>query len=805
MVSVVEQVQYERELQERGARAYFEAQDTLREKGRAENTDAMRKLFKHNNQKLVVAIEALVTTGWQRSPYKTRIMNWLPAIPFPMLAYFAQSVVMQTVDNDTQEELGLKYVCQRIGEMIETEAKCQAFKELNAEYYDEIQKSFKQDKVSSYDHKRKVINAKLTSICDTYWDSWGMGMRVGIGTLLLRALLMVYEGLLYTKTVWLTGSKSKHVLCTSVEFDEWLADYEQSRGLRTPLRMPMKVPPCDWDLETAGYTSGGYLTPAMRMNTPFINPVGKRHREFINKYNPVMHKKAANKLQKVPFEIDREMLDIISELWSTGSSSGIPSRTPLEFPMCPLHIARKKDAEEELTVAEHKEFLAWKAEKKQAHRDEVKRRALVRSFVNTLNAAKELVDWDEFYYVWTTCFRGRFYQATAAMTQQGHESARSLIRFKNKKPLGERGMFWLKANGGNLFGVKGDRQVRAQWVDDNIGFIRQCAEAPMDCLWKDADKPLHFLAWCLEYKKCGYGTNTTYSSGWIGGIDGTNNGLQHLSAIARDPHGALMTNLTAMLEKQDAYNVVAEAAIRKFRNRNDGVAELWLKAEPGRDLAKMPMMILVYGASKQTCKQHCIDWVHENADRFDVPKDMLYDIAVYGANTLWEAICEEIPEIIALMQWLQMNATGRFVAFISQVGFPVFQYYMKAKEIPVHTSLMGIASLTAYDIDDETAAPNNYAQRNGIVPNFVHSLDSAHLVKVVLNVDFETTAIHDEYLAHCCDLDELQRVTVVQFHDLHKTDVLKEWARQQGISDEYLPPKGSWDVDEVLLSQHLFE
>lgn len=805
MVSVAEQVKYEQELQERGARAYYDAQDAIRGKGRHEETDAMRALFKHNNARLLVAVEALVTTGSKKSPYKRRLMDWIELIPFPMLAYFAQSAVMQVIDADNQEELGLRYVCQRIGEMVETEAKCQAFKEWNKEYYAEIQKSFKDDRISSYDHKRKVINAKLTAICNQDWESWGMGMRVGIGSILLRAVLMVYQDKFYIDTVWLTGAKSKHVLRTTVDFDEWLADYEHMRGLRTPLRMPMKIPPNDWDLDTPGYMSGGYCTQTMRFATPFINPVGQAHKEFINRFNPVMHKQAANKLQKVPHVINKDMLEIMLTLWEGMSEAGIPRRVPIELPTCPEHIAAKKDANVELTTAENHEFLSWKAEKKQAHRDEVKRRALVRSFVNMLNAAKELVSWEELYYVWTACFRGRFYQATAALHQAGHESARALLQFKNKKRVGQRGLFWLRAHGGSLFGVKADRHKRAQWVTDNLEFIKGCAERPLECAWKDADKPLQFLAWCMEFRNSGYGTNPDYMSGWMCGIDGTNNGLQHLSAIARDIHGAVMTNLTALLDKQDAYQVVANAALKKLRERTDGVAELWLKAMPDRDWAKMPMMVLVYGATKQTCRKHCIDWVHKYQDRFDVPKDRLYDIAVYGADVLWSAICEEIPEIIELMQWLQSNATGRFVAFISPVGFPVYQYYMKANEIPVYTQLMGIASLTAYDIDNKEVTPNNYAQRNGIVPNLVHSLDSAHLVKVVVAADFEMSAVHDEYVAHCCDMDELHSLTISKFHELHKPDVLLEWARQQGIASEYLPSKGKLNIDEVLQSQHLFE
>ena len=802
MVTYGEQIEYERELQERGADAYYEAQDAMRDAGRVEDTDAMKAIFKHNNKQLIVALEAIIKTNVMKSPYKKRLNDWSEFITVPKLAYFAQYTVMRVIDDDNNEHLGVKYVCQRIGEMVETEARCVTFNHNNEAYYKTIIKSFDSDNVSSYDHKRKVVNAKMRDLMVDQWEPWGVAMRVGIGSMLLRALMLVFKDLIYLELIWLTGAKSKYVLKTSLEFDEWLADFEHQRGLRTPYRMPMKVKPLPW---VSGYKDGGYLSSALKYNTPFISPVGKFHDKFIQRFNPAMHMRAATKLQDVPYKINTRMFQLVEKLWTASHSTGVPSRQPLEFDEIPQHLATLLDAGIELEGSQRDEFLAWKAEKKQTHRDELKRRALVRSFVNTLNAARELTSWEEFYYVWTACFRGRLYPATPALNGQGHESARSLILFKDGQPLTESGMAWLAALGGGLFGIKGDRHERAQWTYDNIVFIQQCAENPLEVKWADADKPLQFVAWCMEWADCGYGTKPETISHWIGGIDGTNNGLQHLSAMIRDLHGAFMTNLTPCKEKQDAYQVVADAMIRKLKERTDGVAELWQIAMPGRDLAKMPMMVLVYGATKQTCRKHCIDWVHKNQERFDVGKEKLYDIAVYGADCLWGAIEEEIPEVIKLMKWLQNNSSKRYVAFISHVGFPVYQYYMKAKMVPVVTQLAGQVSLACYDTDDDEAVPNNYKQRNGIVPNIVHSLDSAHLVMVVDDVEYQMSVVHDEYQAHCCNLDNLQQVTIKKFHELHATDVLIEWARQQGIAEEYVPKHGEWDVNEVLQSQHLFE
>jgi DNA-directed RNA polymerase len=70
----------------------------------------------------------------------------------------------------------------------------------------------------------------------------------------------------------------------------------------------------------------------------------------------------------------------------------------------------------------------------------------------------------------------------------------------------------------------------------------------------------------------------------------------------------------------------------------------------------------------------------------------------------------------------------------------------------------------------------------------------------------DITVVHDEYMAHCCNMGTLQQVTVQQFHKLYsETDVLRLWAQHQGIDESHVPARGDWEVDEVLGSTHLFE
>ena len=75
--------------------------------------------------------------------------------------------------------------------------------------------------------------------------------------------------------------------------------------------------------------------------------------------------------------------------------------------------------------------------------------------------------------------------------------------------------------------------------------------------WTEADEPWQFLAFAYEFVAfCdqGYG----FLSNLPVMVDGSNNGLQHFSAILRDPIGGKATNLTDEDMPQDIYQEVAD-------------------------------------------------------------------------------------------------------------------------------------------------------------------------------------------------------------------------------------------------------
>lgn len=78
-------------------------------------------------------------------------------------------------------------------------------------------------------------------------------------------------------------------------------------------------------------------------------------------------------------------------------------------------------------------------------------------------------------------FRGRAYPIPPHLTHIGDDLSRGLLLFAEAKPLGERGLRWLKIHLANLCGFdKGSFDERVRFVEDNLANIYDSAERPLE-------------------------------------------------------------------------------------------------------------------------------------------------------------------------------------------------------------------------------------------------------------------------------------------------------------------------------------
>lgn len=86
-----------------------------------------------------------------------------------------------------------------------------------------------------------------------------------------------------------------------------------------------------------------------------------------------------------------------------------------------------------------------------------------------------------FYQPHNLDFRGRAYPIPPHLNHIGDDLSRGLLLFAEKKPLGERGMRWLKIHIANLYGYdKASFDERLLWAEEHLEDIFDSAEKPLE-------------------------------------------------------------------------------------------------------------------------------------------------------------------------------------------------------------------------------------------------------------------------------------------------------------------------------------
>ncbi len=355
------------------------------------------------------------------------------------------------------------------------------------------------------------------------------------------------------------------------------------------------------------------------------------------------------------------------------------------------------------------------------HAAEAERSALCMLVVRNLRLAKELEDKERFYYVYRCDFRGRVYAASTGVSPQGPDQSKALIEFAEGKPLGERGLYWLKVHGANKWGEdKSPYDARVKWIEERHEQWIAVANDPVAnrSIWADADKPYQFLAFCFEYEAaCRIGA--AFRSRLPIALDGSCNGLQHFSAMLRDAVGGAAVNLTPKEKPADIYQEVANQATRKLLSMaeldNDlsAGARNWLRLfkrlspddpKMPRKLAKRPVMTLPYGSTQNTCTESIYDWYRDADGEYFGATGFRH--AIMLSPVLWSSIGDVVIAARAAMDWIQkcvgiVAKDGSGVLYHTPLGFPVYQSATKADVKLVKTAINGGIRLQVQFYTDE--------------------------------------------------------------------------------------------------------
>ena len=339
-----------------------------------------------------------------------------------------------------------------------------------------------------------------------------------------------------------------------------------------------------------------------------------------------------------------------------------------------------------------------------------------------------------------------------------------------------------------------------------------------DRRWMSYENPVQFLAAMLEINRAyRSGHPESYPSSTVVYIDGSNNGLQHLSAMMRDEVGGSAVNLIPSSVPQDMYTKVAEAVTAivehdcdtKPHKSEHGSTEPWalLRGKITRKMVNRCTLAYPYGISGFGMKLALMQDGH-----LDDMADNTRTVAGYLARCIQQAIGNVVVKSAELMRWMQQVAEmaalgGHPISWTAPHGFPVCQAYMIKDRREIKTAMHQCSVL----VPAADKALKASAQARGIVANFTHSIDAAHLMAVALalmELGWQHAAwIHDSIGVHAARIEELHRIVRDEFVALHENPILQDFAARLGkiVPDlPELPEMGRLNLNDVRNSTYFF-
>jgi len=675
-------------------------------------------------------------------------------------------------------------------------------------------------------HKRRAISVAMfrEGIEPTRWTA---GERVIVGAKLVE-LLIDATGMVRLDTArkMVRGvPKTTTMLALEPAAASWVTDYNRRVEGLAPAARPCVIPPKPW----TGLRSGGYWTERLqRAGLVKFSNRAEHGRLLTAEADLSRVTGALNAVQETPWRVNRPVLEVAKAIWDGGLD--IPILPPRDDPPVP---AKPEDIE-----TNEEARRVWRREAHDVYRLRSELVTQRRSVAECLRIAEDYAEREAMYFPHNLDFRGRLYALPRWLQPQGDDLAKGLLTFAEGKPLGtEAAANWLAVHTANTWGEdKVPFDARRAWVDGHREAIQAVAADPLaNRWWTGADSPWSFLAACHEWS--GYlREGLAFRSSLPIALDGSCNGLQHYSAMLRDPVGGRAVNLVPSDRPQDVYGEVAKVVEERLldvatRPLHECVEEettrswahAFLDFGIDRKITKRSVMVLPYGGTITSCRDYVRDAVREKiaaGASLDVPEEEWSAAVGWLGSLVWASIGQVVVAARVGMSWLQAAArvAGKAdipLTWAAPSGFLVYQRYAAHHDRRVKTRIHG--QIVRPLVREDTGEIAKLRQASAIAPNFVHSLDAAALTLTVLRAKAAGIAsfamVHDSYGTHAADTDTLARELRAAFVGMYTDhDPLAEFRERllgqlpEDLRKEVpeLPPQGTLDLSEVLSSPFFF-
>ncbi|XP_076381609.1 mitochondrial RNA polymerase isoform X2 [Megalopta genalis] len=674
-----------------------------------------------------------------------------------------------------------------------------------------------------YERQEKNVGTSLNIIC----FNWPIDVITNVGKFLYKIILND----LILKPDLLKGQEFKHSIPAFYTLfrnkENYLAEQIKPHPVVSKIYkgaqpntltfnstfIPSNIPPRPW---TSVHTGGYLLTSADFIR--FTNGSDNHWRELQSTRTQQLYPifDSLNQLGSIPWKINSPILDIIIKIFQEGGS--VELNVPQSTSMLIAPTLLRQDA----TIPEKRKFFIemtkFKQEKFDAHSlwcDTLYRLSLANHFRNKI-----------FWLPHNLDFRGRVYPIPPHLNHLTNDLSRSLLLFAKTKPLGPKGLDWLKLHVINLTSQKKGASLkeRLEYANENLDNILDSAVKPLTgrMWWKQSEDPWQTLAGCMEIANALKSPNIEeYESGFPIHQDGSCNGLQHYAALGRDQIGAESVNLYPCDVPRDVYATVADM-IEKNRItdtlNNVNIAKL-LNGFVKRKVIKQTVMTTVYGVTKYGAKLQIVKQL-KDIEKF--PEEFIWPAGIYLTEQTFSTLRTMFKSAREIQDWL--TSCARIISsvccenieWVTPLGLPIIQPYIK--------------SVQKSENNKQTIQkPNAIKQKNAFAPNFIHSLDSTHMMLTSIHckeAGITFVSVHDCFWTHASTVDIMNKICREQFVALHTEPILEDLAKffidryspifrtiqtNDKISVEQVhriltdvPPQGTFDINNVLSSTYFF-
>lgn len=359
-----------------------------------------------------------------------------------------------------------------------------------------------------------------------------------------------------------------------------------------------------------------------------------------------------------------------------------------------------------------------------------------------IQARKVLAEYKdkEFRFVWQFDKRGRVYCRGYDISTQGNSYRKACLQFAKKETVSDRGMFWLKVDIANHYGLdKLSFNERVAWVDKN--------EQVLEGIFHLADEPLLYTEAVKAYRQAQNGE----AIGHIVRLDATASGPQIMSVLARDEIG--MKNLNVLgNQRADLYTDIAKIM---YENTKD--SDIWKEFNGDftkiRKVIKKAIMTNYYNSEAKP-KELFGDDTPELKEFYKA-----LDIVTPGAKKIQRIINDTWDKSKDCNVWTLPDGHTAYC--------PVTKTLESRLEIP---------EISAKIVYTHTVQRANDAERRSLCPNLTHSLDAwicRQVIKSLADKGIEVSPIHDSFGVHPNYCDDLRKAYKGAIARLYRENILE--------------------------------